>query len=579
MKLSGVSYFLSAIWLITVSGYDINFNTSIIPQIRCEWPFLHLGSPVRLPASFLNQTLKNVAPGSNFTASPCGPTSGLIAQDGDRTVALVDPTTGETNIYPRFEGLLPGANISNELITQYINNINIIPRDDTNVTAVPGLNLYGATHTKDADSRAAPAEIYLANALVQRTIHVPGERALFPVRGPGSKAVFGFGADGTLQSLSHLWHPAQFGNSTISPQSPRDIQNAIIAQLQPSAQISPVTVDTVEAAFFDSGSQFIQPVFYFTATIKSNTTSSSNASAITHARISGYIPFGSEALEDLPDLTKPGDLSPPSYASNTNTTVPIIPRQSKQLEKRTASIKVGRYVVRNDSTAWVASANSFFSNLVTYSTPVFPFLPRVVSFLNSQYFWAVPFIFTTAKESFIDSVHIADTEVHGNWHLFSTYQNWGDIVSLSDIPASGFGPGAGGSLAYLILHSCEVIPSATDYPGDPQESFDAWWPIFNGLHAVMGYRTEMWIADGATTPFAQSIARGFAVVPAWMSAVHNDMAYAPSAGNIYKDGNRGINEPMGRASTISVCGHTDDVVWDVSNVGRPGCLYEWWYNN
>ena len=578
MRLSCASCLFVAIRLVTVSGYDILFNRSLIPQIKSEWPYLNLGSPVQLPPSFLNQTLKNVAPGSNFTASPCGATSGLIAQDGDRTVALVDPVTGETNIYPRFEGLQPGANISTELITEYIKNINIIPRDDTNVTAMPGLNLYGATHMKDTDDRNAQAGIYLANALAQRTIYVAGEGVSFPVRGPGSKAVFGFAADGTLQSLSHLWHPAQLGNSTISSQSPQDIYNTIIAQLQPSAQISPVIVDTVEAVFFDSGSQFIQPVFYFTATIQSNTTTG-NSSAITHARISGYVPFGSKPLEDLPDLTKPGDLSPPSYASNTNTTVPIIPRQSKQLEKRTASIKVGRYVVRNDDTAWVASANNFFSNLLTYSTPLFPFLPRAVSFINSQYFWAVPFIFTTAKESFIDSVNIADTEVHGNWHLFSTYQDWGDIVHLSDIPASGYGPGAGGQLAYWILHSCEVIPSETDYPADPPESFDAWWAIFNGLHAVMGYRTEMWIADGATTPFAQKIARGFAVVPAWMSAVHNDMAYAPSPGNIYKDGNRGINEPMGRASTISVCGHTDDVVWNVANIGRPGCLYEWWYGN
>lgn len=89
----------------------------------------------------------------------------------------------------------------------------------------------------------------------------------------------------------------------------------------------------------------------------------------------------------------------------------------------------------------------------------------------------------------------------------------------------------------------------------------------------------MWIADGATTPFARDIARGFAVVPAWMKAVHDDMVYAPSPGNIYYDTNRKMNEPMGRASSISVCGHTDDVVWNVRSLGRAGCLHEWWYEN
>jgi hypothetical protein len=46
-------------------------------------------------------------------------------------------------------------------------------------------------------------------------------------------------------------------------------------------------------------------------------------------------------------------------------------------------------------------------------------------------------------------------------------------VYLSDIPSTGYGPGAGGSLAYWILHSCEVIPTPTDYSdADSQEAWD-----------------------------------------------------------------------------------------------------------
>jgi hypothetical protein len=420
----------------------------------------------------------------------------------------------------------------------------------------------------------------LTNVVAQRSIHVPEAGTHFPVRGNASKAVFGVGADGNLQSLSHFWHPAKLGGSTITPRPTREIYSAIIAQLKSFAEISPVTVDSVELCFFDAGAAYIQPVFYFAATIQNNP--QSKIVNQTHARISGYISLGSEPLESLPSLTKPSDISPPRFASKESPT-PEVPKSRRSyppsLSKRGNSIKVGRYVVRNDSTAWVASANDFLSTLVKYSSPVLPWLPRFVTFLNSQYYWAEPFLFTSSKESFIDSVHIADTEVHGNWHLFSTYQNWGDIVSLSDIPASGYGGGAGGSLAYWILHSCEIIPTETDYPARKTQSFDAWWNIFNGLHAIVGYRTEMWIADGATTPFARDIARGFAVVPAWMKAVHDDMVYAPSPGNIYYDTNRKMNEPMGRASSISVCGHTDDVVWNVRSLGRAGCLHEWWYEN
>ncbi|MCJ1244061.1 hypothetical protein MMC30_001258 [Trapelia coarctata] len=582
MKPSFAAALTASSLLAGVSGYDITFDKALIPAIKGQWPYLKLGPVVQLPADFLNQVLKNVAPSTKWTNSTGGRAGGMIAQDGDRTVGLVDPVTGETSIYPKFESLRSAPNISSEFIQKHIDNPSVIPHDDSSVTALPGMNLYGTTRVRDGKNDTVPA-VFLTNVVAQRSIHVPDAGAHFPVRGNASKAVFGVGADGNLQSLAHVWHPAKLGGSTITPRPRDEIYNAIIAQLKSFAEISPVTVDSVEPCFFDAGAAFIQPVFYFAATIQSNPRS--KIVNQTHARISGYIPLGRKPLESLPDLNKPGDITPPAFAP-ADTGAPEVPKARRSyppsLEKRGNNIKVGRYVVRADSSAWVASANDFLSTLIQYSAPILPWFPRFVTFLNSQYYWAQPFIFTSSKESFIDSVHIADTEVHGNWHLFSTYQNWGDIVSLSDIPASGYGGGAGGSLAYWILHSCEVIPTDTDYPpttASKTQSYDAWWKIFNGLHAVVGYRTEMWIADGATTPFAKAIARGFPVVPAWMKAVHDDMIYAPSPGNIYYDGNRKINEPMGRASSISVCGHTDDVVWQVANLGKATCLHEWWYDN
>ena len=69
-------------------------------------------------------------------------------------------------------------------------------------------------------------------------------------------------------------------------------------------------------------------------------------------------------------------------------------------------------------------------------------------------------------------------------------------MRLSDIPSDGYGGGAGGKLAYWIIHSCEVIPTPTDYSvTDRHIAFDDWFRIFNGMHAVVGYRTEMLIGD------------------------------------------------------------------------------------
>ena len=482
MKTSFAAVLTAGFLFADASAYDIIFDKALIPAVKGQWPFLKLGPVVQLPAAFLDQALKGAAPGTQWTNSSAGRAGGMVAQDGDRTVGLVDPVTGETSIYPKFENLRSAPNINTEFIQMHIENPSIIPHDDSNVTALPKMNLYGTTRVRDGKNDTVPA-VFLTNVVVQRSIQFPDAGGQFPVRGNASKAVFGVGADGTLQSLAHIWHPAKLGGSTITPRSANEIHDAIIAQLKSFAQISPITVDSVEHCFFDAGAAYIQPVFFFAATIQSNP--QSKVANQTHARISGYIPLGSKPLESLPDLNKPGDISPPAFAP-TESTAPEAPKSRRRyppsLEKRGNTIKVGRYVVRADDSAWVASANEFFNNLIKYSTPVLPWLPRFVTFLNSQYYWAQPFIFTSSKESFIDSVHIADTEVHGNWHLFSTYQNWGDIVSLSDIPASGYGGGAGGSLAYWIIHSCEVIPTDTDYPVttvSKTQSYDAWWKIFN----------------------------------------------------------------------------------------------------
>jgi hypothetical protein len=163
--------------------------------------------------------------------------------------------------------------------------------------------------------------------------------------------------------------------------------------------------------------------------------------------------------------------------------------------------------------------------------------------------------------------------VHGNWGLFSTRDNHDDIVRLSDVPAGGYGSGGGGALAFWILHSCEVIPTQTD----KATSFDVWWKLFDGLHAAIGYRTEMWIADGVTGPFGFAIGLGAPVVPAWISEVVGNSSYNPDA--TYLDGSRGITEPMGRPSAIAVCGHSDDTAADVAPLSAATCLTEWWIGN
>lgn len=107
-----------------------------------------------------------------------------------------------------------------------------------------------------------------------------------------------------------------------------------------------------------------------------------------------------------------------------------------------------------------------------------------------------------------------------------------------------------------------------------------WWNIFNGLHAVMGYRTEMWINDQITSPFGLAVGLGAPVISAWLNAIASDNSYG-AGDTIYQDGNFIPSkwEPMGRASAVAVCGHVDDTANDVAPFERPTCLTELWFNN
>ncbi len=468
-----------------------------------------------------------------------GGATGVYADD--RLIAFAHPEAGTARVLPQLELLTPAQGLAERAVAEVeelSRDRDFIPEDHTGHRILAPQLLRGSRGTR---RRAGEIVDYLGFARIRRELDG------LPIVGVGSQATAMVSVDG-IEGLTHNWRPAEivreFSGADIDVQR---VAEAIVEALQPVAEDRDVRVDSVKLAYYDGDGTTIQPVYRYSATF--------GGDGLPTGRLLGIVP-AIEAFEELPVLiAHPTEL--PSHAESHD-----------HAQLRTLSPTIGRYVVRNDNAGWVTSANSFLSGLRN-AAPFNGFSP-----IDRQYYWAEPRLFTDDNHSFVDSVQVALTEVHGNWNLFTTLQNNADFVRLGDIPTDGYGGAAGaGSLAYWILHSCEVIPTSTD----SADSYDVWWSIFNGMRAALGYRTEMWINDEITSTFGFLAGLGAPMVSNWLTTVINDDSYSPD--DKYFDGNVNMNQPMGRPSAVTVLGHADDTIFQTAPLARPSVLQQWWFEN
>jgi len=519
---------------------NVKISPDQIPTISAPMPVYTTCDFVAVPQDYLDDIISNISPGTQLESFG---TSGASAAFDDGTlIAFVRPDTGESRAFPLLECLKPGCDLTDKAMSaaqQFAQNQDLFPPDDTELVVLPPTTLSGST--SNCQGNATAPEQFLGFAKLQRQING------YPVEGPGFQAAIAVDDSGCIKAFAHRYRAAFASSQTIVPHCPEDVVNSIIEDLNDTCTRVNVTIDQVLVKYFDSGTGFIQPVYTYQGSIPS-----SNAS--TTSQLTGSISIGtsSQAIEPVPSTNYPSNAPAGFY------------------RRRGTGINVGRYVVRADSLEWLDSATAFLSNLQLAST-----YGGTLSFIDDQYLAATPDMFITDKNSYVNSVQIALNEVHGNWWEFTTYKNDGDIVTLQEIAAvGGLGSNANGSLAYWVLHSCEVIPTQTD----ESNSFDIWWQLFKGLHSVVGYRTEMYIGDGVTTNFGLWVGLGAPIVSSWIVEIATDNDYGGSDA-FYFDTNRQITEPLGRASAVSVCGHLDDTACEVQGLANPSCLVEMWLDN
>lgn len=581
----------------------VRFTCRPIPSYHKTLPFFSLGKKAQFPSHELDHILESTAPKTKgFVVS-----SGQVYYDGVRAAAFYDHDTGETSVYPQLEALKAGATLSIQSLSpkldQYLQDGSIFSKDDTHFSLVKGHTLSGAQ--KHLSGSNSPTAAYLSDVRVERNITHDGKQ--YSICGPGTKATFSFASDGKIHSFSHRWRAATIRSSRKRNEAQLktdDVVHQDVAAQLASVGIDEATVDSLELCFYDSGKNFIQPVYRYRAIVLDRSD---------HARIApvvGYVPATSQVLEELPNLKKSSLQPTPSFSVNdtarsfpkgvTNeTVVASFPKGgtnesviTKRQQAAAQTLKVGRYVMHNDTATnyslpfFVPDANEFLAGLrlsgalqSIWCLLPWPFGRRcsIPTYIDWQYYWDEPFHYTTDKERFVNSVDVAFTVGHGNIHKITTnglQPDWGQVL-LRDIPESGFGPGANGSLAYWFIHDCSVISTPDQVPF--ADAFDDWWHVFNGLHAVLGYRTAAWVDDNTPGAVAAAIGGGASVVPAWLKVVNEVPGYNPPW-KIETDAVTHAFEWAGRPAAINVCGHADDTLFQRENLGRPGCLQLWWYD-
>ncbi|MGA3318350.1 MAG: DUF6345 domain-containing protein [Candidatus Korobacteraceae bacterium] len=184
-------------------------------------------------------------------------------------------------------------------------------------------------------------------------------------------------------------------------------------------------------------------------------------------------------------------------------------------------------------------------------------------------------------------MNVAYTEPHGDWLLNTTLSNYGDLWYVPNIGTGGnpgFGAAAGGVLATWVIMSCEVVPSMYDRQNEagasdnPYTAFDAWWPVFQGLHNVIGFRTQMLYPDDSLQfGFGYAASLGGDLNAAWFQEVAaNDPNDGPYQDTHLK-GTPWVH--YDRASTMIDARDLGQSIFSVGAQSASTTLWNFWMSN
>lgn len=543
-------------------------------------------APSRAPIEFFNEKLKSgKLPALQLQKGVYVARGATGRDDRDKVRAFVDPKSGDATFTPSLADLVRASAPRQALPAERavavgraaLADVRFIPKDATELRVSDAVPLMGGATAQGAPN-APPARTEVRQIMTM----VPADRYAggFRVYGRGSRALVSIGNDGAIVGAIRHWRTASPGQSVVTSVSAQQVQAEITRQLRPQVAARGVSavVDRISIGYYDGNAKYLQPVYYFEATLHSA------EKAIGDTKIAGYVPIG-KALEPIPDLAaKPPGPGPATPKPPTPSGKPVGKVGGPGIP---GDISLGEYANQDwpTSSAYLTMANSFLNGL-TFLNSIFPGItpPTARTQWYTAHNWEVV---GPSSRYYMNAVNVAYTEPHGDWLINSTLSNCCENWYVPNIGTGGnpgYGAAAGGVLATWLIMSCEVIPSMYDRQneqggtGNPYMAFDAWWGVFKGLHNVLGFRTIMFYPDDSLNwGFGYSASFGGDVNAAWFQSVAaydgNDGTYASQ----HLKG--GITVHYDRASSMVDARDLGQSIYSVGAQSASSTLWNFWMGN
>lgn len=543
-------------------------------------------APTPVPTAFLNEKLTAVKLPALKLEQKTLISRGTTGQTAtDQLRAFADPVSGDVHFVPNLLELATAANEAKPLApetaisiaTTAFTDVRFIPKDATQLRVSDAIPVTGGSAAHDAANGSAAPKLVMT--LVPAVRYAGGK----PVYGIGSHALIAVANDQSITGVLRRWRTASLGQTVKPAMNAAQVKADIVRQLTPyAAGGAHATVDEIELAYYDGNANYLQPVYRFAATLTPAQKGAANA------RIAGYVPVGA-ALEPIPDLAASVSGDKPSTSSAPGDDPPS-PKPAAAATTGgvggVSTISVGEFANADwpNSSAYLDMANNFlsgldFGHIFEAGEPSFT---RTIWW--TAYNWQVN---SPSSKQWMNAVNVAYTEPHGDWWLNTTLSNDADFWYVQDIGTGGnpgFGAAAGGSLATWVIMSCEVVPSVYDLQneiggsGNGGQAFTPWWPVFQGLHNVIGFRTEMlYPDDGLQFGFGEDAAFGGDINAAWFDEVAandgNDGTYQSQ----HLKGNPQVH--WDRASTMIDARDVGQSIYSVGAQTASSTLWNFWMGN